>query len=71
MYRTWIGADTIKHRATFTDPQVFTRPWTVAMTIKRIKDQNYELLEYAGVEGDKDSHLMVDIPARSESVPKK
>jgi len=63
-YWTWIDQDTIKHRATFTDPQVFTRPWTVAMTIKRVKDKGYELLEYAGVEGDKDSHLMVDIPAQ-------
>ncbi len=64
-YWTWIDQDTIKHRATFTDPQVFTRPWTVAMTIRRLKDKGYELLEYAGVEGDKDSDLMVDIPANT------
>lgn len=64
-YWTWIDQDTIKHRATFTDPQVFTRPWTVAMTIRRVKDKGYELLEYAGVEGDKDAHLMVDIPAQT------
>jgi hypothetical protein len=63
-YWTWIDEDTIKHRATFTDPQVFTRPWTVAMTIRRLKDKGYELLEYSGVEGDKDAHLMVDIPAK-------
>ena len=65
-YWTWIDADTIKHRATFTDPQVFTRPWTVGMTIRRLKDRGYELLEYSGVEGDKDSHLMVDIPAQTD-----
>ena len=70
-YWTWIDADTIKHRATFTDPQVFTRPWTVAMTIKRVKEKNYELLEYSAVEGDKDSHLMVDIPVAGGAAPKK
>ena len=39
------------------------------MTIKRVKDKNYELLEYAGVEGDKDSHLMVDIPESGGAAP--
>lgn len=70
-YWTWIDQDTIKHRTTFTDPQVFTRPWTVAMTIKRVKEKSYELLEYSGVEGDKDSHLMVDIPAKGDAGPPK
>ncbi len=69
-YWTWIDRDTIKHRTTFTDPQVYTRPWTVGGTIKRIQDPNYELLEYSGVEGDKDSHFMVDIPDKNESAPK-
>jgi hypothetical protein len=62
-YWTWIDRDTIKHRATLTDPNVFTRPFTVAMTIKRIAEPGYELMEYSGVEGEKDAHLMVDIPA--------
>ena len=56
-------ADTVEHSATFEDPKVFTRPWTVAKTLKRMKDPAYEIMEYAGVEGDRDGSLMVDIPA--------
>jgi hypothetical protein len=70
-YWTWIDRDTIKHRATFTDPAVYTRPWTVAMTIRRVKEPGYELMEYSGVEGERDAHLMVDIPASSGAVPEK
>ena len=62
-YWTWIDKNTIKHRATFTDPNVYSRPWTVAMTINRVMEPGYELLEYSGVEGERDAHLMVDIPA--------
>jgi hypothetical protein len=60
---TWRNRDTIRHTAVITDPSVFTRPFTVAMTIMRHKDPNFELMEYSGVEGEKDAHLMVDIPA--------
>jgi len=48
---------------TFDDPSVFARPWTAGVTMKRVKDKGFELMEYSGVEGDKDAHLMVDIPA--------
>lgn len=60
---TWADADTIRHTATFVDPKVFSRPFTVGMTLKRVKDPGFELMEYSGVEGEKDQHLMVDIPA--------
>ena len=60
----FVDHDTIKHSATFEDPKVYTRPFTVAKTIRRVKvTKNFELMEYSGVEGDKDTHLMVDIPA--------
>jgi hypothetical protein len=61
----FVDADTIKHSTTFVDPKVYTRPWTVAKTIKRVKDRNFEIMEYAGVEGEKDQDLMVDIPAKT------
>ncbi len=60
---TWVDRDTIRHTATFVDPKVFARPFTVGMTIKRLKEPGFELMEYSGVEGEKDQHLMVDIPA--------
>lgn len=56
-------ANTIRLAVTFDDPQVFSRPWTVVKTIKRVTEPGFEIMEYAGVEGEKDSHLMVDIPA--------
>jgi len=35
---TPINADTLRYEATMTDPKVFTRPWTIRMTIGRQKD---------------------------------
>lgn len=62
----WVDRDTIQHSATFEDPKVFTRPFTVAKTLKRQLQKGFEIMEYAGVEGEKDAHLMVDIPATLE-----
>ena len=50
---TLIDQDTIEHRATIDDPNVYTRPWTIGVTHTRGIPGN-ELLEYAGVEGDRD-----------------
>ncbi len=33
------------------------------MTIERLTEPGFELMEYSGVEGEKDAHLMVDIPS--------
>lgn len=60
---TWVDPDTISYTATLEDPKVYSRPWTAGTTIKRIKEKGFELMEYSGVEGEKDAHLMVDIPA--------
>lgn len=60
---TWLDHDTIDYTVTFEDPKVYTRPWTAGVHLKRVKDKGFELMEYSGVEGDKDAHLMVDIPA--------
>ena len=35
---TPVNADTLRYEATMTDPKVFTRPWTIRMTIERQKD---------------------------------
>jgi hypothetical protein len=35
---TPINADSLQYEATMTDPKVFTRPWTIRMTIQRQKD---------------------------------
>lgn len=52
---TPVDADTINYEATVTDPVVYTRPWTIAMPLKR---QRSELLEVACLEDNQDlQHL--------------
>jgi len=46
-------ANTISYEATITDPKVFTRPWTLAFTLGRNRDRNYEFFEIACHEGYK------------------
>ena len=48
---TPVDADTIAYEATVTDPIVYTRPWTIAFSMKR---QDGELLEVACHEDDQD-----------------
>src|SRR5437870_500755 len=47
-----VDASTINYQATLDDPKAFTRPWTVAFPIRRIKDPKYELYEEACLEGN-------------------
>ncbi|HTA43859.1 MAG TPA: hypothetical protein VK789_15495 [Bryobacteraceae bacterium] len=51
---TMKNANTIQYRATLDDVKVFTRPFTIAFDLVRNKDANYEQMEYACVEGEKD-----------------
>ena len=46
-------ANAISYEATITDPKVFTRPWTLAFTMVRNKDRNYQFFEVACHEGYK------------------
>jgi len=46
------GPDTINYEATVTDPVVYTRPWTIATSLKR--DAKFELMEAACHEEDRD-----------------
>lgn len=40
----------IQYEATITDPEVFTRPWTISMVLYKNVNPNAELLEYKCVE---------------------
>jgi len=43
------GPNTLKYEVTITDPEIYTKPWTVVMFLERSKDQVYE---YACHEGN-------------------
>ena len=64
---TRTGPDTISYEAKMTDPTVYTRPWTMAFTIGRQKDPNYELMELACWEGERD---LIHYPT-DQGAPKK
>ncbi len=51
---TMVNANTIKYEATLEDPKVFTQPWKIAFELGRNQEPNYEQMEYACVEGEKD-----------------
>ncbi len=48
---TRTDANTITYQVTIEDPNVFTRPWTVAIPLMR--DDGYQMFEYACHEGNK------------------
>jgi hypothetical protein len=56
---TFVNADAIDYQATFEDPNVYTRPFTIALnfrrTVKGDEAKSYELLEEACHEGDQDT----------------
>lgn len=54
----FVDAKTLQYSATLTDPKVYSRPWTVSHKILRHPDTAFELMEYAGVEGERDVNLM-------------
>lgn len=41
----FLDKDTISYTATVTDPQVYTKPWTVDVLLNRRRDKNFELIE--------------------------
>ena len=55
---TFVASSTIKYEATFDDPKVYTRPWTMALTFGRNTDEGFELLEEACHEGQASQHIM-------------
>jgi len=51
---TMVNANTIRYEATLEDPKVYTRPWKIAFDLGRNMQPDYEQMEYACVEGEKD-----------------
>jgi hypothetical protein len=51
---TPVDANTINYQATLEDPKVFTRPFTIAFALGRNTQPDYQQMEYACVEGEKD-----------------
>ncbi|MBZ5579698.1 MAG: hypothetical protein LAP40_24345 [Acidobacteriia bacterium] len=51
---TMADANTIHYEATLDDVKVYTRPWKIAFDFGRNLQPNYEQMEYACVEGEKD-----------------
>lgn len=50
---TMIDVDAIHYEVTFEDPKVYTRPWTIALGVRRNKQPGFELLESACLEGNR------------------
>jgi hypothetical protein len=64
------GPDSIRYEATLDDPKVFTRPWKMALALRRQKEPGFELLEEACVEGERDATRMLhDTPAAPPRTP--
>ena len=63
---TAVDAGTIAYQATVTDPIVYTRPWTMAMPLRRQPD---ELLETACLEDNQDLPHLKEVrdAARAEA----
>jgi hypothetical protein len=47
---TRIGPDVISYEATIEDPEVFTRPWKIGMSLYRRREMNAQLLDFKCVE---------------------
>src|SRR5436189_2710088 len=43
---TMTSPNTVSYRATMDDPKVFSRPWTIEVTLYRHMEKNYRLMEY-------------------------
>ena len=52
---TLIDANTIHYDVTIEDPTVYTRPWKMAVPVKRNTEEGYELMEMACYEGERDA----------------
>jgi hypothetical protein len=56
---TLVSPDRIDYTATFEDPSMFTRPWTIAYRFNRHKEEGYEIWEDARHEGERDVEHML------------
>lgn len=51
---TMVDQNKIDYEATVTDPTIYTQPWTIRGNLGRHTDANYELMEFACHEGNRD-----------------
>jgi hypothetical protein len=61
---TPVGPDRIDYRATVEDPKAYTRPWTIATTLSRITEKDFEIIEEACHEGESSSKDILTRPGR-------
>jgi hypothetical protein len=61
---TLIDRDTIHYQATIDDPNVYTKPWTMAFPIRRNSDVKFELLEEACHEGERNTQALIELGYR-------
>ena len=68
---TPMGEDHMKYEAVIEDPKIFTRPWTLEMTLYRRKGVDARILEYKCVEFAEDAvygHLRKDAESAEPTV---
>jgi hypothetical protein len=58
---TLIDADTIHYQVTIDDPNVYTRPWTMAFPLRRNKERGFRLLEEACHEGERNTDPLINL----------
>jgi len=61
---TVVDADTIHYQATIDDPHVYTRPWTMAFPLRRIREPGFEMLEEACFEGERNTDPLIELGYR-------
>lgn len=42
---TYLDANTIEYKATLTDPEVYTQPWSLSVILHRHREKNFQLIE--------------------------
>ena len=63
---TRVDADTISYEVTIEDPNIYTRPWTVAIPLTR--DESYQMFEYACHEGNRAIGNILSMARAAEKV---
>jgi hypothetical protein len=58
---TLIDPDTIHYQVTIEDPNVYTRPWTMAFPIRRNREKGFRLLEEACHEGERNTDPLINL----------
>ena len=61
---TRVDENTIQYEATIDDPNVYTRPWTIAFPLNR--DERYRIFEYACHEGNHALENMLRVDGRAD-----